>query len=68
MILGVTAGFLQGTAVINGVGYRAEVKGKSLLLNLGYSTQFEYMIPEGNQYRCGSPTPRSPSAVSGRIR
>jgi large subunit ribosomal protein L6 len=46
MILGVTAGFSKDL-VINGVGYRAEVKGKSLLLNLGYSTQFEYMIPEG---------------------
>jgi large subunit ribosomal protein L6 len=32
---------------INGVGYRAELKGKSLLLNLGYSTQMEYLVPTG---------------------
>ena len=32
---------------ISGVGYKAEVKGKSLVLNLGYSTPIEYPIPEG---------------------
>jgi large subunit ribosomal protein L6 len=46
MVLGVTTGFSKELQ-INGVGYRAEVKGQSLLLNLGYSTQFEYIIPEG---------------------
>jgi len=48
MIIGVSQGFSK-TLVINGVGYRAELKGKSLLLNLGYSTQIEYIIPEGVQ-------------------
>ena len=46
MIIGVSQGFSK-SLVINGVGYRAEVKGKSLLLNLGYSTQIEYVLPEG---------------------
>jgi len=46
MVIGVTKGF-EKVLQINGVGYRAEVSGKSLLLNLGYSTQFEYVIPEG---------------------
>ncbi len=46
MVIGVSEGFTR-TLVINGVGYRAELKGKTLLLNLGYSTQIEYEIPEG---------------------
>lgn len=46
MVIGVSAGYNRGLQ-ISGVGYRAELKGKSLLLNLGYSTQMEYMIPQG---------------------
>jgi len=46
MVIGVTTGFSKAL-IINGVGYRAEVKGKSLLLNLGFSTQIEYVLPEG---------------------
>ena len=46
MVIGVSQGFSK-SLVINGVGYRAEVKGKSVLLNLGYSTQIEYVLPEG---------------------
>ena len=33
--------------VINGVGYRAEVKGSILVLNLGYSNPIEYPIRDG---------------------
>ena len=33
--------------MINGVGYRAEVQGKVLVLSLGYSTDFAVAIPEG---------------------
>ncbi|ADK80104.1 50S ribosomal protein L6 [Sediminispirochaeta smaragdinae] len=46
MVTGVTKGF-ERSLVINGVGYRAEVKGNTLLLNLGYSTQIEYELEEG---------------------
>ena len=46
MVTGVSAGFSKAL-IINGVGYRAEVKGTSLLLNLGFSTQIEYVLPEG---------------------
>ena len=46
MVTGVTKGF-QKTLVINGVGYRAELKGDTLLMNLGFSTTIEYMVPEG---------------------
>ena len=46
MVNGVSQGFSK-TLVINGVGYRAELNGKVLLLNLGYSNQVEYIIPDG---------------------
>ncbi|MCR5436322.1 MAG: 50S ribosomal protein L6 [Treponema sp.] len=46
MVKGVTEGFSK-TMVINGVGYRAEVKGKELVMNLGYSSDYIAIIPEG---------------------
>lgn len=46
MIEGVTKGFSK-TLIVNGVGYRAEVKGNLLVLNLGYSNIIEFVIPEG---------------------
>ena len=46
MVKGVTEGYTK-TLVINGVGYRAEVKGKELVMNLGYSSDFVAIIPVG---------------------
>jgi large subunit ribosomal protein L6 len=46
MVTGVTKGFSK-TLVINGVGFRAEVQGKLLVMNLGYSTDFIGAIPDG---------------------
>ena len=46
MVTGVTDGFSK-VLLVNGVGYRAELKGKSLLLNLGFSNPIEYALPEG---------------------
>lgn len=46
MVLGVANGFSK-SLIINGVGYRAEVQGKLLVLNLGYSNDFMAAIPEG---------------------
>jgi len=48
MCLGVFEGFKK-VLVINGVGYRAEVKGNVLVMNLGYSNQIEYVVPSGVQ-------------------
>lgn len=48
MVIGVSQGFVKNL-LITGVGYRAELSGKSLLLNLGYSNQVEYRIPEDVQ-------------------
>ena len=48
MVQGVSVGF-QKILEINGVGYRAELKNSNLLFSLGYSTQIEYVAPEGIQ-------------------
>jgi len=45
---GVTEGFKKELDIV-GVGYRAEVKGKSINFNLGYSRPIEFPIPEGIQ-------------------
>ncbi len=48
MVTGVSQGFSK-TLLVNGVGYRAELKDKILTLALGYSTQIDYIVPEGIQ-------------------
>ena len=55
MVTGVSTGFTRNL-LINGVGYRAEIQGQSLLLNLGYSNQIEYPIPEGLSISIDGPT------------
>lgn len=46
MVHGVSQGF-ERHLEINGVGYRAEVKGSTLVLNLGYSHPIEFPLPDG---------------------
>jgi large subunit ribosomal protein L6 len=46
MVTGVTSGF-QKTLEIVGVGWRAQMQGKKLVLSLGYSHPVEYDPPKG---------------------
>lgn len=46
MMAGVTEGF-EKQLEVEGVGYRAEVQGNKLVLNVGYSHPVELTIPEG---------------------
>ena len=46
MVTGVTAGFEKKLQLV-GVGYRAQAKGKTLNLNLGFSHPVDYTMPEG---------------------
>ncbi len=46
MVSGVTKGFEKRLDVI-GVGYKAQVSGNKLIMNLGFSHPIEYMIPNG---------------------
>lgn len=46
MVTGVSTGF-QKVLEIVGVGYRAEMRGRTAVLNLGYSHPVEFELPEG---------------------
>jgi len=46
MVVGVSTGFKKELE-IRGVGYKADVKGKVLVLNLGYSHLIEFPFPDG---------------------
>ena len=46
MVTGVSTGFRK-TLVVEGVGYRAELQGKNLIMYLGYSHPIEVKPPEG---------------------
>ncbi|MEE8453251.1 MAG: 50S ribosomal protein L6 [Limibaculum sp.] len=55
LVTGVTEGFRKELA-ITGVGYRAQLLGKVLKLQLGYSHDVEYAIPDGIEIACAKPT------------
>ena len=55
MVGGVSKGFSK-TLEINGVGYRAQVQGKNLQLQPGFSHDVIYPIPAGVTIKCEKPT------------
>ena len=55
MVTGVAEGFTKKLE-INGVGYRAQVQGKELLLQLGFSHEIKFPIPEGVKIECPDQT------------
>jgi large subunit ribosomal protein L6 len=55
MVTGVTAGF-QKNLEIQGVGYRAALKGRDLELALGYSHPVEVKAPDGITFEVPQPT------------
>lgn len=54
MVVGVSEGFSKRLD-INGVGYRAAIQGKTLTLQLGYSHDIVYPIPEDLTITCERP-------------
>jgi len=52
---GVNTGFTK-TLEINGVGYRAAMKGKDVELSLGFSHPVVYEAPAGVEIKCTKPT------------
>ena len=51
LVVGVSEGFTRKLE-INGVGYRAQVQGQTLNLQLGFSHDVNYPIPEGIEIKC----------------
>ncbi len=55
MIQGVTEGFTKKLEIV-GVGYRAALQGRDIKLNLGYSHDVIYKVPEGIDVQIPKPT------------
>jgi large subunit ribosomal protein L6 len=55
MVEGVSKGFTK-KLVISGVGYRAAVDGKIINLQLGYSHDIKYAVPDDIDVKCETPT------------
>ena len=53
MVTGVTSGFSKQLNVV-GVGYKVDLKGKNLVLSLGYSHPIEYPAPAGVEFEVDS--------------
>jgi large subunit ribosomal protein L6 len=54
MLVGVTDGYSK-VLLIEGVGYKAELRGKFLVLNLGYSHPIYFFAPEGISIQVPAP-------------
>ena len=55
IVQGVHEGFTKELQ-INGVGYRAQMQGKNLVLQLGHSHEITYPVPDGITIDCPSQT------------
>jgi large subunit ribosomal protein L6 len=66
MISGVTKGYEKSLEIV-GVGYRAEMKGKNLLLNIGYSHPVYFIPPEGITLQTPAPTQIAISGIDRQL-
>lgn len=55
MVKGVTDGFTR-SLIINGVGYKVQVNGTKLVMNIGYSHPVEVEAPKGIKFECPTTT------------
>ena len=61
-IIGVSEGYKK-TLEINGVGYKAQMKGNNIQLSLGFSHDINYETPEGIKIEAVSPTEINVSGI-----
>ncbi|MBX2856482.1 MAG: 50S ribosomal protein L6 [Rhodobacteraceae bacterium] len=66
LVTGVTDGFTKKLE-IQGVGYRAQVQGKTLKLSLGYSHDVDYAIPDGVEVKAAKPTEIEVSGADAQV-
>jgi large subunit ribosomal protein L6 len=66
LVVGVTQGFSQRLD-ISGVGYRAAVQGKNLQLQLGFSHDVSYPIPQGISIVAEKPTSITVSGIDKQL-
>lgn len=55
MVVGVSKGFQKDLEIV-GIGWRCQMQGKKLVLNLGYSHPIEYEAPKGVEISTDGPT------------
>ena len=63
MVIGVSQGFAK-TLEIKGVGWKANVQGNKLVLNVGFSHPVEFVAPEGIKFECPTLTEVVVSGIS----
>lgn len=66
MILGVTNGFTKELEIV-GVGYRAAVEGKKLVMNIGFSNQIFMDIANGITIECPAPNKITVSGIDKQL-
>lgn len=66
LVVGVSDGFTRNLD-ITGVGYRAAVQGKDLVLQLGFSHEVRYPVPEGLTIQCPEQTKISISGADKQL-
>ena len=62
-VIGVTAGFVK-TLEVKGVGWKANVQGDKLVLNVGFSHPVEFVAPAGIKFECPSLTEVNVSGIN----
>ena len=63
MVKGVSEGFVRALEV-KGVGWKAQVQGNKLVLNVGFSHPVEMIAPEGIKFECPTLTEVNVSGIS----
>jgi large subunit ribosomal protein L6 len=66
MVQGVSAGYTRSIE-ITGTGFRATVQGKNLVMNLGYSHDVVFPVPDGIKITCERPTAVKVEGVDKRL-
>ncbi|NLB61541.1 MAG: 50S ribosomal protein L6 [Clostridiales bacterium] len=66
MVVGVTTGF-EKVLEISGPGYKAQLQGAKLVLNLGYSHPIEFDPPKGIEFEVPAPTKVSVKGINKQV-
>jgi large subunit ribosomal protein L6 len=66
MVIGVTEGYKKGLELV-GVGYKVELSGNNLIMNIGFSHQVAFVPPKGITFEVASPTAMSVSGIDKQL-
>ena len=66
MVVGVSKGYSK-TLIINGVGFRADLKGDVLSLNLGFAQPIDVIVPQGITITVETPTKITLSGIDKQL-